>query len=114
MTTITQADRACLHAMNIPASADDLLIVAAHREAAEARAFEAGAKAMREVLDALSKAGPIHAGPLGGDLGRKYPDARQCVVEFAPGQGGGAYDLHSALVRLRAALDPAQIAGGKP
>lgn len=46
MTTVTQADRACLHAMNIPASADDLLIVAAHREAAEARAFEAGAKAM--------------------------------------------------------------------
>lgn len=94
---------------------DDLAqAFAAHREAAEARAFEAGAKAMREVLDALSKAGPIHAGPVGGDLGRKYPDARQCVVEFAPGQGGGAYDLHSALVRLRAALDPAQIVGDKP
>ena len=54
--------------------------------------------------EALAKAGPIHAGPVGGELGRKYPDARQCVIEFAPEQASGAYDLQMALARIRAAL----------
>jgi len=127
MTTVTQADReaaadivgpksnegrypgfACDYREGRCDTASLVQAFARYREAA----FEAGAKATREVLDALSKAGPIHSGPVGGDLGRKYPDARQCVIEFAPGQGSGAYDLHSALVSLRAALDPAQIVGG--
>jgi hypothetical protein len=74
----------------------------AHRNSAE--------REIAELKGALMKAGPIHAGPIGGELGRKYPDARQCVIEFAPEQAAGAYNLHYALVRLRAALDPAQIA----
>ena len=38
--TVTQADRDLLHAMNLPASADDLLAVAAHRIEATRQAEE--------------------------------------------------------------------------
>lgn len=68
------------------------------------------AKTMQAALDArameleaaLATAGPIHAGPIPGNLGQKFPKARQCVIEYEAGDG--AYDLHSALVTLRAAL----------
>lgn len=58
---------------------DDLRneIVAALKGVTQGRA-EAEIARLRE---ALAKAGPIHAGPVSGDLGRKYPDARQCVIE---------------------------------
>lgn len=99
----TDAERASLFIS--PSDGDHAALTAlfrAHRNSAE--------REIAELKGALMKAGPIHAGPIGGELGRKYPDARQCVIEFAPEQAAGAYDLHGALVRLRAALDPAQIA----
>jgi hypothetical protein len=48
--TVTQADRDCLHAMNIPASADDLLIVARHRTEA-ITTLQAENARLREALE---------------------------------------------------------------
>ena len=61
-TQVTQEDYDCLHAMGLPASADDLLIVACHRETATATltaqvdALTAERDALREALRKLDNA----------------------------------------------------------
>ena len=89
---VTDADRASQFIS--PSDGDHAALTAlfrAHRNSAE--------REIAELKGTLMKAGPIHAGPIGGELGRRYPQARQTVIEFE--NGAGAYNLHAALVRLR-------------
>lgn len=69
---------------------------------AELARLRALGDAQSALEDALRTAGPIHAGPVPGALGQKYPRARQCVVEFE--DGSGAYDLQMVLATARATL----------
>lgn len=58
---VTRADRDCLHAMNIPASADDLLIVARHRQASVD-------EATRELVEALERIKNARSAMDGGSI----------------------------------------------
>lgn len=89
---MTDADRASQFIS--PSDGDHAALTAlfrAHRNSAE--------REIAELKGTLMKAGPIHSGPIGGELGRRYPQARQTVIEFE--DGADAYNLHAALVRLR-------------
>lgn len=89
---VTDADRASQFIS--PSDGDHAELTAlfrAHRNSAE--------RELAELKGTLMKAGPIHAGPISGEHGRRYPRARQVVIEFE--DGGGAYDFYETLVRLR-------------